>query len=768
MKATNYGDEDEKKFKASDFIVLLIIGSLLVIDFLPYNHTMEIINPQFLYLSIVNIFLGIYCYLTKKINWSGDLSILKKNYVASTYVLFLILCAISIITAKNTSLVITKTTQLLIIFCLFVNLCIIVKDKFYLIYKIIFIVCLSAFFQSGQEFYKFICDAQNKSIIDALVSLKGNTGNINILAASMTIKVPFLLIAITHFSNLKRIFLCFTLLMVTLVIFLTGARTPYLSLLSIFILYFIYYFKENSFSKSSVTRSTLLILPIIGSIIIANIFFANSKDNTRYVSLQNRVKQINTQDGSASARINFWKNVVKISKKNPVLGIGLGNYQVESIPYERLTANDSNLSLHTHNDFLEITAETGILNGIVYFSLFVFILIVNLKRVLKSEDKMVKTIAILSILVAIVYGFDSLFNFPMYRPTMQIFFCLLLVFTVCNTIYITESTKKTNIAGISVFFIIFNIALCYSASVINKASNLEYLIQTDDINANISGVLNGDEVLKRMPKYPNVFSTSEPFYEYAGIYYLREKKYDKALNCFSKADKINPYLGRTSFYKNIMSIERGNSDSAYIYSKQAFYLRPRNSNFYRTSTQLAATKSDTLEILKEHQLVTTYRNSPEAWITAANALENANFNRNSLTSFMNKGVKQFPKDSTLLQRKNAFLITTYIMEGQNFETQGNLSKALESYQKGLKIDFKSVYILQNLGFYYYNLSQYQKAIVYFKKALSNPGLYNGKTEFYMGNCYQKMNDRLNSCKYFEIAHSKNFANAKIKIDEFCK
>lgn len=133
-----------------------------------------------------------------------------------------------------------------------------------------------------------------------------------------------------------------------------------------------------------------------------------------------------------------------------------------------------------------------------------------------------------------------------------------------------------------------------------------------------------------------------------------------------------------------------------------------------------------------------------------------------------KGVKDFPNDSTLLKKKNDFLITNYIIKGQDSESKGNLDEALKIYQKGLKLDAENIYILQNIGFYYYNLSQYRKAIDYFQKAIQNPGLYNGKTEFYIGNSYLRLNDKTNACKYFEIANSKNFPDAKAELNQNCK
>ena len=58
--------------------------------------------------------------------------------------------------------------------------------------------------------------------------------------------------------------------------------------------------------------------------------------------------------------------------KNPITGIGLGNWKIESIPYEKTTTNDHIISNHPHNDFLEISTETGVLNGFIYLTLFIF------------------------------------------------------------------------------------------------------------------------------------------------------------------------------------------------------------------------------------------------------------------------------------------------------------------------------------------------------------------------------------------------------------
>lgn len=754
-----------------DFIVLLFIILLLIIDFLPYFNCLEIINPQFLYLSILNIIIAIYFYFNSNLIPGDILAILRQTYITRLYFCFIFFCGLSFFTAKNVSLVFTKFTEILIIFCLFINLCILLKNKLNLLYKIAFIVSISAFIQSWQQLCHFIIIPRNVSILNLLNAMKGNTGNINILAASLTIKIPFLFLSITHFKKYKKWFLVIALFSAASIIFLTGARTALVNVFFTFSIFTIYLIREYSFTKQTLSKILHLFIPILIAILFSNLIFEKSKDNTRYVSLENRVGQINSQDESLKARFAFWNNVLKISQKNPLLGVGLGNYQIESIPYEKETANESGVSLHAHNDFLEILAETGIINALIYFSLFIVLLITNLKNILKSDDKKTEVIAMLTLMLLIVYGVDSFFNFPMYRPTMQIFFSLMLALSIINNCKIQEHQETRNKSlfkkFILVFFVVSILTTC-SSYIIYKASNLEYLIATDDINTNEKGVLNGDEVVKRIQLYPNVFQSSESFYEYAAIYYLREKKYEKAFQCFYKAGKINPYLGRIDFYKHIIASQRGKADSAYIYSKKAFYTRPRNFDFYKSSINYASANKDTTEILKEHKLFTKYRNMPQAWDVAASSLQNAGYNYKNIITFINEGLRSIPKDSSLQAKKNNILITNYLIEGQNFESQLKLDKALESFKSALKIDPKNVYALQNIGFYFYKRGENKKALHYLLEAIKYPGLYDGKTEFFIGYCYLLENDKQNSCKYFYLSKAKNYTNPSMNMFVNCK
>ena len=82
-------------------------------------------------------------------------------------------------------------------------------------------------------------------------------------------------------------------------------------------------------------------------------------------TIQSRlVSAFNFKEGSNAERVKNWKQAVEIVKDYPLAGIGLGNYSSYIDP-----ASGERSSIYAHNIFLDVSAETGILNGIVFGAL---------------------------------------------------------------------------------------------------------------------------------------------------------------------------------------------------------------------------------------------------------------------------------------------------------------------------------------------------------------------------------------------------------------
>lgn len=770
-----------------EIITFMFIISFLIIDFLPQFGSVNIIAPQFLYLSLLNLITGIFFYYNPNLISRGIVSIITKSHAVKAYIFFLVLCMISIFSAKNTSVSVVNFMQLITVFCLFINLSILLNNRLKLVYQIAFIVGISVFIQSILAFNGFIEAVKYKTILEGLNQLKGNAGNINIFAASLTGKIPFLILGITYFTKWKKWFLCITIFLASLLILLTASRASFIALFIEVLVFVLIYLKVNSDKKASIITISFIVLPLIISFFTANLILKQVTDNDRFGSVNNRVTQIgDTSDASINARLTYWGNALQIIQKKPLLGIGIGNWRIESLPLEKNSSNDSYISDHPHNDFLEISAETGIVNGIIYLILFLFCLATNVKLVFKNEDYQSKIIALIALLLIISYGIDALFNFPLHRPTMQINFCLFLVITILNTL---QSGSKEDFDSAKT--VAFSIAIISIITIFFSYSTVKaYQFQNDTTNDLLKNEgeqeFTSKEILDRIPQFPNIATNSEPYIELAGIYALREKKYNEAIKYFNQSQKINPYTGRSEWFKYKIAKETGKIDSAYSYAIQAFKIRPRNEAYYLSALIVSNLKQDTTSILSIHNQFTKYVKKPSNWINTSSALANSKYPNNWIISFMNKGLALFPNDTSLIQRKKSFenalnnkntfhnnekgnqSTTDNNMEALKYATQEKFDIALEYYKKALKDNPNDPTISQNIGVCYFKLKQFNNAILYLEKVLNLPTLNDGKTEYILGISYINTNNKQKACHFLNLASSKNFSGAKELVTQYCK
>lgn len=107
-------------------------------------------------------------------------------------------------------------------------------------------------------------------------------------------------------------------------------------------------------------------------------------------------------DHSTSGRLSIWKEATDIIAEHPLVGVGLGNYSNEVKP----SANYRE-PRYAHNIFLDIAAETGVINGIVFFLL----LALPIARAFKSPSEHLTFATGFSLLI---FSVHSLFETPLY------------------------------------------------------------------------------------------------------------------------------------------------------------------------------------------------------------------------------------------------------------------------------------------------------------------------------------------------------------------
>jgi len=99
-----------------------------------------------------------------------------------------------------------------------------------------------------------------------------------------------------------------------------------------------------------------------------------------------RLKEIDfSKDKAESTRIRLWQTSINMIKDKPIWGIGLGNFGQLFDQYKVEGYYDT--ICHPHNDFLNVTVNSGILGLLAYLSIWMVFLYSTIKAMSKRRGK---------------------------------------------------------------------------------------------------------------------------------------------------------------------------------------------------------------------------------------------------------------------------------------------------------------------------------------------------------------------------------------------
>ncbi len=109
-------------------------------------------------------------------------------------------------------------------------------------------------------------------------------------------------------------------------------------------------------------------------------------------SILNRISSIgNLRDSSNAYRLKMWGGItLDIIRDNWLVGVGFGYIPFK---YTFETYIRTMPVYHSHNTYLQITGEMGILGLIVFLGLIFIIYKYSIKRLIKGEDRYIRTMA---------------------------------------------------------------------------------------------------------------------------------------------------------------------------------------------------------------------------------------------------------------------------------------------------------------------------------------------------------------------------------------
>tara|TARA_B110000003_G_scaffold276070_1_gene320754 strand:+ start:1005 stop:2285 length:1281 start_codon:yes stop_codon:yes gene_type:complete len=395
---------------------------LVFIVYAPEFGAIDMKATQWVYLSFINIsYLLLLLFKIKKEHFDQVI----RNPIFLSFLVFFIASVLSMVNALNVTLSIERLTD---IFSILITLGIIiyiakasnVTVKFILI---IFTCSLVLDVFATLNLYRQIVGMTEFGLSDAN-EIRGFYGNKNITAAMIAFKIP---LAIVLLERLKSIFskvLTYILMTLSfLALLLLSARAVFLSIfVSVLFLLFISFLQKDS-NKKSFKEYFRNFNPYLIPLILSVILFLPLSGNEESVSLNARINTVveNQNDESINQRLRFYGHALQQIKATPILGCGIGNWRIMSIKYDSVNMYSYVVPFVAHNDFLEIFAETGII-GFIPFIIFIYLVFrltfTNIKLWLKG---LIGFNNVYLFLPFIVYFIDINLNFPLSRPSQQIF-----------------------------------------------------------------------------------------------------------------------------------------------------------------------------------------------------------------------------------------------------------------------------------------------------------------------------------------------------------
>lgn len=620
------------KAKILPSVALIVYGFIAVLT--PNWGTFDSNGPKFLTIAILNliVFTTIF-FISKKRKDEKYLFGFFNTNVGFAYGLLMLLSLLSFVKAINVNESILHFAKIFTTFSSAWLISLIIYYDKYSIKPLAIAMSLLLVFDSIQTFQgisKYIGGE-----FEHIEQIKASYSNKNILTSAIFVKLPFAIWLLFLFNSWRlRILAILSLFVGFLAVYFMASRAFYLALISTSILLGIYSlvrYKQSqsitSFRKYGLYLVIVLVALGIFSFVQKNYYPQKQKTMYNFGNRLNTIGDMTVE--SNNFRLTAWGESLSLIKQEPFLGVGLGNWKLRVLEYENQYKGGYKYMNKVHNDFLEITTESGIVAGLTFIAIFLFVFWYFISSLfLKKDDERIYWF-FLPALGLFAYSFDAFFNFPQNRPEIQSLFSIYIGIAVGLSLLYKESSlfKNLNFSMKDTLLRLFKllIVLLFLGVIYILGLNVQSLKLQRIINEELeSGVLksNSDKFIESFPWIPDITAISEPIAVQKARYLLSEGKFDKGRELMLK-DNSNPLDARKEYFIAMSYYQQNELDSALVYSEKARELKP----FFVPNLDILASiyeKEGELEKALEVRRVSLRKakRSPKHWIVLSALLEN--------------------------------------------------------------------------------------------------------------------------------------------------
>lgn len=773
-------------------VAILITCLYLLVHFINDFGGADVMGAQWLYVGLLNLGVLFYIFLKKK-DYNSAIQAVYQYKFTLVYSLLVCWAMGSYFYAINPTETLVTLVRLINTYFIFIHLSILYyqQDMKQLFNGIALFTALILTYDAIFVLNGLLKNMESMNLDQNIISLMGNHGNKNVMAATLLIKFPFCLWLLFKNKGFIR-FLGMGILMVGVMgLLVLNTRSTYVGLAIIIILFIattVYFKKENS-KKAITTQIAYFIIPIFLGIFFANLILENAVKlqdvQTGYGTVAKRIGDI-TLASEQNSRIHLWGTAIDYTLKHPFIGAGYGNWKLASIPYEKAFANELFVPYHAHNDFLEMFADLGIIGGLSFGLMFILGLLFTLQTWRNKEAKDFHFMATISFLALTCYAVDAILNFPAERPAMQTLLALSAALIFAPSVFIKKviisnhllPVKKKQFKFITLLYLIFALVLIvpsiYIANETFKSLKIQKFVMGE---VNQDPLMLTEEVVK-MPIIPNLSSSTLPLKAMIARYYIRDKNFGEALRLLRESENDNPYLHYNDFLRTAIFAAVFNYDSALYYSKKAFYNWPRASSYYKNIIFAAAKKKDTLALKDAYDTSKKYSNNALTWNQYLLGMFEVKGGGDArMIQMVDSAILLFPKDSAILVPTRNMLfgkstmgatVNTFLNKGIQFFQNGAYIQAAKEYSKASEIEPTNYTHYENAAICFYSAGQYDNSLPYFDKAMQFSSNTTGKSAFFKAMALIAKGNKPAACIALKMAQVKGYPGVEPFITQNCK
>ena len=647
------------------------------------------------------------------------------------------------------------------------------------------------------------------------LAIKGSYSNKNILASAIFIKIPFA-VWLFYFrrENYLRLIGAVGLTLGTLAVFFMSTRTFYLATILTVVIFVIYGAIDFFILKRRETGVKVLIH--VGLVVIAfGIFsfvqnYLYPQEVRQSTSFGARLAEVaNQENQSNNLRKTAWViTATDMIPNDPLLGVGIGNWKVRFLQYENSYSPHYIYMYKNHNDFLELTAEVGILGGLAFVAIFLLAAFYFIKSTYKNKDSEQEQWFFLPLFGLFAYSFDAFFNFPQDRPEIQALFGIYVGIAVgLAVLYFGKNNKERKLPTLAIGFIGAIAVVAMALGVIVErmyfdSSKIQRMVKEEQQGVR-SPKSPADYLIRNYPRIPNLTAVAEPVDVEKARYLIDEQKFDEARKILLSIH-YHPYDARPEYFMAVsyfMEPEK-KLDSIYKYAHKARMIKP---NFYGSlnletfALNNLGKEQESIKLLKQYlslekdsvqkeepkwrkRLKSIFhvdvdrdgrlanRGEVQAWNSLAYLLEKNNQIAEA-RAVLDTAFVYLPTNQEIINNRNKIISRLQVeqfaplyTEAMQIYLQQRYAEAIPAFTKFLEKVPAHIDGLKYRAISYYNTQQYQRAINDITQMEQLGIAIDPVLNNYRASCYYMLGDRANAKDFFQKAASEGNADAQKNLN----